>query len=519
MFERTDEQFERFLQACEPVHAPYEMNDDAKISVHVAVSAASSAYEKLRTVIEYKDEHLVRVAAIERIVRRRLAMGDSATQCARLVVQELIAAKYIPNASVTEALMHEITPAIERLVRVRALGASSELEAWMRDIISWEIDEFIGDRGTQERVVQFIFGRVQAHVSVVGGAFDPAWKAVQVYIACERICHRADDSLLAYRLLPKFLSRYERMDEWDEAFMAQLTTAKDRIYTACHDPLSPKFLRAVKPWCVAGMMLKDVIEEKPQWRSAHALNDELLKAVEQRAEQRYAHAKARLRRGTVRSILYLFLSKMLLALALELPFEQWLYHTIHYTSLAINVFFPPVLMAFVGFSIRLPGKDNTQRILRAVEELFSEEGPKIREIRLPSTRSTFARIGMAVGYAISWCLTFGLVVWGLRALSFTPVSAAIFLFFLCVVSFFAYRLRMGARQDVVIRSKESVLLSLGDVLLLPILRAGKFLSVQISRVNIFVLLFDMIIEAPFKTSMHALEDIFNYLREKKDELE
>jgi hypothetical protein len=98
------------------------------------------------------------------------------------------------------------------------------------------------------------------------------------------------------------------------------------------------------------------------------------------------------------------------------------------------------------------------------------------------------------------------------------VSSAIFLFFLCVVSFFAYRLRLNAREYVVMREQESLRTVLVDIFMLPILRAGQYLSMQVSRINIFVLFFDFIIEAPFKTLLNTLEELFAYLKEKKEEL-
>jgi hypothetical protein len=43
--------------------------------------------------------------------------------------------------------------------------------------------------------------------------------------------------------------------------------------------------------------------------------------------------------------------------------------------------------------------------------------------------------------------------------------------------------------------------------------------VQVSRINILVLFFDFIIETPFKTTLNLLEELFAYLKEKKEELQ
>jgi hypothetical protein len=147
------------------------------------------------------------------------------------------------------------------------------------------------------------------------------------------------------------------------------------------------------------------------------------------------------------------------------------------------------------------------------------EGPQGREIKVPKERSAFGKIGFGLTYFLTFCLTFGGVVYLLHLLQFTIVSTGIFLFFLCVVSFFAYRLRLGAREYVVLREKDSVKAVIVDLFMLPILRAGQYLSIQVSRINVLVLFFDFIIETPFKTMLNVLEELFAYLKEKKEELQ
>ena len=44
-------------------------------------------------------------------------------------------------------------------------------------------------------------------------------------------------------------------------------------------------------------------------------------------------------------------------------------------------------------------------------------------------------------YILVFVGIFGFIIWGLSKLQFNIVSLAIFVFFLCIVSFFAYRVR------------------------------------------------------------------------------
>ena len=45
-------------------------NEAAHVSVHSMVAAAASFYEKVRYLLDYREEHMIRRAAVERIVHR-----------------------------------------------------------------------------------------------------------------------------------------------------------------------------------------------------------------------------------------------------------------------------------------------------------------------------------------------------------------------------------------------------------------------------------------------------------------
>jgi hypothetical protein len=54
---------------------------------------------------------------------------------------------------------------------------------------------------------------------------------------------------------------------------------------------------------------------------------------------------------------------------------------------------------------------------------------------------------------------------------------------------------------------------------MPILQMGKWLSSEMSNINVFVYVLDFIIEAPFKTFVDIFEAWIYYLKEEKDKIE
>lgn len=514
----------RLLEAMAPRPMPEASSEDTRVNVHAAVSRASSVYEKLRNAIDYKDEHLVRKAAIERIVKRRALFDDEPRSVALHLIRELIAAKYLPNQTLPEALVDEVAPVIAKwfAIREQKLGGRRH-EEWVLALVAAELEELLGDRGQAKAMAQFLFERIGDRIRIKDQVMEETTRRLQVYIACHRVLFKADNEMIAYRLIRFYFSAWMRPEEWvqNPGDMAlRLLGTQTEVDRQINHPLGQKFLAAVKPWGVALLFLRESFEEKPALaEKLDELTPPLKQQITKIADRRYQASHSRLKRGTWRSIIYLFMSKMLLALAIEVPFERFIYQQLHLHSLAVNVFFPPVLMWLVGLFIRVPGKDNTERVIRAVEELLSVDGPHGREIKIPKERNGWGKVGFGLIYVLTFCLTFGVIVYVLHLLQFTTLSTGIFLFFLCVVSFFAYRLRLGAREYVVLREQDSVKAVVVDLFMLPILRAGQYLSIQVSRINVLVLFFDFIIETPFKTMLNVLEELFAYLKEKKEELQ
>ena len=69
-------------------------DDLSKINVSQAVSLFALVYERIRNAIEYREDHLIRRAAIERILKRRLMLNPEGRGEAENIIRELID-KYI----------------------------------------------------------------------------------------------------------------------------------------------------------------------------------------------------------------------------------------------------------------------------------------------------------------------------------------------------------------------------------------------------------------------------------------
>ncbi len=85
-------------------------DDVSKISVSQTVSFFALAYEKIRNAVEYRDASLIRRAAIQRIIVRRLGMNPSGRGEAENVIRELLWARYFPNESLVPISVFNAPP-------------------------------------------------------------------------------------------------------------------------------------------------------------------------------------------------------------------------------------------------------------------------------------------------------------------------------------------------------------------------------------------------------------------------
>jgi hypothetical protein len=207
---------------------------------------------------------------------------------------------------------------------------------------------------------------------------------------------------------------------------------------------------------------------------------------------------------------------MLLALILEFPFDILLVGRTNFFALTINSLFPPTLMFLVTASIRLPGEENTKKVIGKIKEyIYEAQASQATEIA-PKTK-TFSGIGFTALYLFTYLLIFGGIIFILNKAHFNLASQAIFLFFLSVVSFFGYRVRLLTKEYELVE-KESALSPVVDFLFLPILRVGQWFSNELAQINILIFIFDFVIEAPFKAFFYVIEQWIHFVRTKREEI-
>ncbi len=485
------------------------IRSEGKGKTDKTTSSLALAYEKARNAVEYRDEHLIRLAAIERILKRRLFLNQPTQKIASLLIKELTWASYIEIDNVDKLKLTKFKDIIQKYREVALLIPNSKHSTSLIGLCACEIDEILNFNPINQIIINFVSSTLEN--IIVFDEEDKTTRSIQIYIATERSFAKNSEILIKYKLLKVLLPK------WKDAtiLLSTLDKVDEHLAYENKNKLRIKVNQVSPPF----NLIRDLVREHShEFINLTGDNSKLKVKINEILEEKYAETKNKVARASKRSIVYIFLTKMILAILIEIPFDILL-GRINYLVLTINILFPPSLMALFSSRVKKPEKDNTTLMTNKIIEYlyFNSQDMKKEEITIKNEKSNIEKI-----FYYLFLITSILVVIGilsiLRMLSFNFISQIIFLFFLSVVSFFAFRVREISNDYLLSESEnDSFFDTLLDYLFLPIIKSGQWLSSQISKINILSFIFDFIIEAPLKTFLEIFEQWLHFVRVKKEE--
>lgn len=501
--------------------------NEPMIAVSRTVSAAAVIYEAARNAVEFRADHLIRRAAIERILKRRLVTSSDGTGIAESLIRELLWARYLENNRVPQQKEIEVQKIIDKYVvfkeavlKLEGIKEKAMVSQWLLGIESCEIEECLKPAPQREALNSFVF-RILKERIVIPEEKDPKTHDIQVYLAVQRSFASSDDAILRFRLFISFVPEWLNISKGQDQ-VANITSKFLNIYEDIehhlNHPLSERLRRYINKEVAPFNVIRDLANEFPQ-DFANILNDEVLleKKVRLILLKRYQETASRLQRAAIRSIVYIFLTKMVLAFIVEMPYDYLTKNT-NYWALIINTLFPPALMFAVTSAIHIPGEENTVKILTKIKEYLYLSVPTKTTLEAQvSSRKPLLTMFFTLFYLLTYLLMFGGTIYFLRQLHFNIVSQGIFLFFLSIVSFFGYRVRL-LTKDYEYAERERAFGPIIDFLFLPILRVGQWLSKELQQINVLIFVFDFIIEAPFKAFFYVIEEWISFVKIKREEI-
>lgn len=508
--------------------APVEAGaGEETIEVSVPASTAASFYEKVRNTLDYQEEHLLRRNAIERMLRRYRGSGDSPEQMAADLLKELVWAKYLPNKSIPLSLGPKIAiilakyePLFSAVMSVKA--KREELTSWLLDVVATEVEYALAPPASDEALASFMYEEMRSRID-----WDPKFdlteekKDLRLYIAIHRTLLKSNAATLRYRLLTLYYPTWagvqadqRLIDELAANIVPVISTIEEELF----HPLTDRLGRVLRRKAGIFRVLRDAFviakDHTPLITDPAALDDAIRGALHDRTKD----FNVRLRRTVVRAVMFLFLTKMLLALIIEVPYDLFIAQEASWYPLLVNITFHPIFLALIGLTVSIPEKKNVEDYIAAARAIAVGAPHTLLSVRVRrDVRSTWFSV-FGVLYAILFLGVYGIIGAILHSLGFHGLSIALFLFFLSLVTFFGIRIRSSTKDIVASDARNGFIGTVFDVLMLPIVRAGSWLSIRVAKINVFIYFFDFIIEAPLKVAIEFVESWLNFVREKKEEI-
>jgi len=484
------------------------------LEVNRLIARAASFYEKVRYLIDYREEHTIRRAAIERILKRRVFL-EQRTQTGSILLQELVDGQYLDGAQATEEMAADIDQIVWKFLMLldRAKGNGTVARALM-SFAATEIDAHLTplQYAVDDAAVDAFYKTLKGRVSVSGVSDEVA--NAQLYCACWRSLLVADNERLSYALWLVYAPEWKQSADFG-ALAPKLSQILAQIRATAGDHLQWQLAPKIKNESIYFHIIRDIVQNNGA-AAEHILisPEELDHYTRAFLAKKYERENERIQSSGVRAVFYLFLTKILVALLVEAPYEYFFLGAIHYVPLTVNAFFHPFLLFMLTRRVGALDESNTQAILTGIHSILYEG--KVRAIRIRNT-STHLTLIFGTLYLALVMLVFGALIGLLQMFGFNPVSIVLFLFFLALVSYFAFRIRYQARRWKIVERQGGFAL-LVSILATPVIRTGRWLSRTFSSINIFVIILDFIIETPFKRLLNFSNQFLYYLREKAEEM-
>jgi len=497
---------------------------DNLLSVDEAVGALAFYYEKIRNVIEYQDEHLLRQAAIRRIIERRKLVHHEPTDLAEWLLKELIRSRYLLNNAIPQSEVGEVARILSFYFAVEAaIKKSGHSSTKDHDIIialaSCAIDEHLMPLTSEEALVSLMYETVEQLAENSGKHISIDIRKNQLGIAVYRVLLRPDVMRLRYYLFRQAAPQWADGSGDPESAANEYLRLLPTIDHAIKHPLNRRFLTILRRYRLPFVALHAVLKQD---RSLADNPQKLEAAIRLFCATLYTSQRRRLRSRAIHAFIYILLTKMVLGLALEIPYDMYVLGEFKRIPFFINALFPPALLAILALTVRFPTEKNTEHVVQGINEMLHPDAAReifVFKRQVVRKKNPVLSFIFQLLYAILFTISFGLLVWLLAALDFSLVSGVIFFIFFSLIMFFGITLRRSVQELSIVPIKVNFIIRFFDQFFVPVLHVGRWLSFNIPRINIFVFLFDIFIEIPFQALIDITEEWFAFLKEKKEEME
>lgn len=509
------------------------------IHVDEVASKVASFYEQIRTIIDWKEEHLMRRAAIIRKLKRRfldLEMNDFSTEnIAEPLVLELIRGGYFPNDRIEEFKIQEVKKIIEKYIFIlknnpeyKKGKTGVHFYSKLIEILACEIEETLSPSIKEMSLINYMFELMKERIKISDIIYErnllkKEEKDIQIYIAVQQALFKLDNPIISYNLI-KYKYPY-----WDSPSEEELLKISQNIYKILKNieidlshPLGKKFYLICEKYDTPYLILGDVLSKDDLEKTSKEIEEPgiLEGLIKKLYLNKLADLKTKIKRAAIYYTTSIFVTKILSLIILELVLVRLLFNVqVSPFSVIADILIPTGLMAILVATVKRPSKKNLHLvIIETIKITYQKEKPDTYEIKITKQRGFLTRFLLSLIYLMGAVISFGVIYWLFSYFNFPLTSIIINFIFIALILFAGTTIQKRSQELTVEEEGEGFLGFISDVLFLPIADTGKWLSNTWKQYNAIAAFFSALIDMPFSAFVEFLERWRYFLKEKKEEI-
>ncbi|MCX6720636.1 MAG: hypothetical protein NTW11_02425 [Candidatus Staskawiczbacteria bacterium] len=508
------------------------------IHVDEVAKKVAAFYEQIRTIVDWKEEHLMRRSAIIRNLKRRfidLEMNNfsETANTAESLVLELIRGGHFPNDKIEESKIGDVQKIIDKYVYIiknnpesKAGKGGLDFYNWIIDVTACEIEETLSPSIREMSLIDYMFGSMKEKIKVSekiyeAGLLKKEFTYVQIYIAVCQSLFKLDKPMISYNLI-KY--RYPGWSTANDQLIADISEKMFKIWQKTEEdlanPLLNKFYYICEKYDTPYLLMGDILASGSGTVANEISEPSVLESlIKETYSKRLVTLKKRISRAAVYSTVSIFVTKVLSLVLLQVLIEKAMGNNINMKLLAADILIPTVLMFLIVISIKKPSKKNLNLVtMETMKIAYKKETADTYEIKMNRKKGTVVKTVLSLVYALSAFITFGALYKILNYFNFPLSSIIIDVIFIAIILFAGTAVSKRAQELTMEPEKEGFWSFVADIFFLPVQGLGRWISMKWKRYNALAALFNALIDMPFSAFVEFIEKWRYFIKEKKDEI-
>jgi len=510
-------------------------------TVHVDEVALKVAafYEHIRTVVEWKEEHLMRRSAIIRKLKRRffdleLNNFSETDGVAEALVFELIRGGHFPNDKIEETKIQEVQKIVDKYVFILKNNPENKkgkaglgFYNWLLELAACEIEETLTPPIKEIALIDFMFRLMKEKIRVSDSVYEKGVLKkedtdVQIYIAVQEALFKLDKPMLSYNLI-KY--KYPDWPEANEDLMVKIAQDAFLIYNKIEqdltNPFQKRFYAICEKYDTPYLLLGDVLSSQSESDIVRELsNPATLEGLIKGAYlKRLATLKERITRAAVYSTISIFVTKILSLVLIEVIVSEIMAGELNKLILVADVLIPTILMFILVTTVKKPSSKNLSIVVvEAMKIVYKTDKTDVYEIKMQRKKGVMTTFILSLIYVLSSFASFGFIYWIFNEFGFPLTSIIINIVFIALILFTGTAVRKRAQELTIEDEKEGFISFLSDVFFLPVQGLGKWISTKWKKYNAIAAFFNALIDMPFSAFVEFLEKWRYFIKDRKEEI-